>query len=138
MTELVVNSSGAVAVCAVAGVAFGAALGGALRYALAELAFARTRSKLPGTWIANMSACLVAGIAGGLWAQASSVSGAPTHWDTGALAYTAITVGFAGGLSTWSTLAAEILNLARTHFWRAMSYTTLTLLVGAVFAFAGL
>lgn len=139
MTHILLGGSIGAAICAVIAVALGAALGGALRYALAELAVARTGSKLPGTWCANMIACLVGGVAVGIWAQGSSGSGGEIETGVGsALAWAAVMVGFAGGLSTWSTLAGEIVGLARQHFWRAAGYVILTLIDGTIFAFVGI
>lgn len=127
-------SSFSSAVSAILAVAVGAAVGGALRYALAELAVKWGDSKLPGTWTANMLACLVAGAAAVVWSRGTSTSdGMPP-----ALAYAAVMIGFAGGLSTWSTLAGEIVRLKNQHFWRACGYVALTLIGGIIFAFAGM
>lgn len=115
-------------------VAIGAAVGGALRFGLAELAVKWTESKLPGTWSANMLACLVAGVAAAVWSRGTSISDGLTP----ALAYATVMIGFAGGLSTWSTLAGEIAQLSNQHFWRACGYAALTLIGGTIFAYVGM
>ena len=122
------------ALSAILAIAVGAAVGGALRYALAELAVKWADSKLPGTWTANMIACFVAGVAAVVWSRGTSISNGMTP----ALAYATVMIGFAGGLSTWSTLAGEIVRLKNQHFWRACGYLALTLIGGIVFAFAGM
>lgn len=119
---------------AIGAVAAGAAVGGALRYGLAELALKWTASKLPGTWTANMLACAVAGVAVAVWPRGTSASDSMTS----TLAYATVMIGFAGGLSTWSTLAGEIVRLKNQHFWRACGYLALTLIGGTIFAYVGM
>nr|WP_120491163.1 CrcB family protein [Corynebacterium lactis] len=111
-------------------IATGAAIGGAIRFLLAEAAARRFGSKLPGTLAANMIACFIAGVAFAVWPQGTSASG-------GAIGYAAVMVGLAGGTSTWSTLAGEVGQRLSQHFWRAFAYLVLTLIGGAACAFAG-
>ncbi|MDO5030756.1 MAG: CrcB family protein [Corynebacterium sp.] len=134
MTHLLLGTSLSTALLAIASVALGAALGGALRYTLAELAVAWRESKLPGTWTANMAACLAAGVAVTAWSQVPSSS----ENVRPALAYAAVMIGFAGGLSTWSTLAGELVRLRSQHIWRGLSYLILTVVGGEIFAYMGM
>ena len=99
-------------------VAAGAALGGMTRHAFGEISGRVACSALPGTFFANVLACGVAGLAWSLWGN-----GGPAWAFAGA--------GFAGALSTWSTLAREIVELARTRSWWAVGYPVLTALTGA-------
>ena len=89
----------------------GGILGGITRYLLGKA--------LPpylGTLIANMCACLILGVIARLF---------------DAFAYTAGGVGFAGALSTWSTLANELGNLLKTHNYRLFAgYLTATIIGG--------
>ena len=48
-------------------------------------------------------------------------------------------MGFAGALSTWSTLASELASLIKTKKWRKLSmYLGLTLALGLIFAHRGI
>lgn len=134
MTHLLLGTSLSTAIWAILAVALGAALGGALRYTLAELAVKWTESKLPGTWTANMAACLVAGIAVTAWSQVPSSSEGIGR----ALTYATVMIGFAGGLSTWSTFAGELVRLQSQHIWRWLGYLVLTIVGGATFAYIGI
>lgn len=123
----------ALLICAVA---VGAALGGIVRYALAVAAQKKTGTKLAGTFTANMFACLIAGMAYATLRESASASGgAEGLWREASWA--AVMVGFAGGTSTWSTLAGEVGERLSQHFWRALGYLFLTLIGGVACAFTG-
>ena len=91
----------------------GGILGGITRYMLGKA--------LPpylGTLIANMCACLTLGIIARLF-------------EAHSFAYAAGGVGFAGALSTWSTLANELGHLLKTHNYRLFAgYLTATIIGG--------
>lgn len=83
-------------------VATGGFLGGITRYALN-----RTAGNLPGTMIANITACAIIGIT-------------PTHLI--------LAIGFAGACSTFSTLAQHTGTLLKHHHpLHALTYLTTTL-----------
>ncbi len=102
-------------------VAAGAAIGGMARYWFGEISGRVACSALPGTFFANVVACGVAGFAWSLWGD-------------GTLAWAAVGAGFAGALSTWSTLAREIGELSRTRSWWAVGYPVLTIVTGSAAA----
>ena len=100
--------------CAALSVFIGAFAGGIARWALAKI----PRSRV-GTWAANMVACSVLGF---VYAQ-------------GGLVAFAIGTGFAGALSTWSTLAKELGQLIRDRKWsEVLRYALTTALLGLVAA----
>lgn len=105
-------------------VAVGAAGGGASRFTLAVLSERMTGAKIPGTFVANMVACLLAGIVWGLSEQ-NEVSQA------------LFVAGFAGALSTWSTLAGEVISLAKNRSRWCIGYPTLTVIFGSTCALLG-
>ena len=72
----------------------------------------------PGVFAANTVACLVAGLA--------------TGWlDSGSALTVVIVVGLAGGLSTWSTLAAQVgESWLDRKYGTALGYLGATLLAG--------
>ncbi len=103
---------------AVPAVAVGGFLGGLGRWALGRWPGGR-----PGTWGANMVACMVLGVA----------LGGP------GLVPLAAGTGFAGALSTWSTLARELGELARVKRWRTFwTYLGATVIFGIAFAWRGM
>ncbi|QPK78856.1 CrcB family protein [Corynebacterium lizhenjunii] len=91
-------------------VALGAGVGGMLRYALAR--------RLPSPWgtlVANVLATVVAVMA-------------LQYFVAQQLAVALCATGFAGGLSTWSTLARELGTRVRQRRWaKAVGYAMLTL-----------
>ena len=99
-------------------VAAGAALGGITRHWFGEISARIACSALPGTFFANVVACAVAGLAWSLW------GGAGPLWAF-------VGAGYAGALSTWSTLAREAVELWRTRSWWAVGYPVLTAVTGA-------
>lgn len=102
-------------------VAVGAAAGGVVRYCLATASGRVACSAVPGTFTANVAACAVAGFA---WSM----------WGDGTLQWAAAGAGFAGALSTWSTLARETVELARNRSWWAAGYPVSSVLAGAAAA----
>ncbi len=107
-------------------VAAGAFLGGALRWELSRL--------IPGpggTFAANMVGAASIGLALGFF----RLTGVPEA----ALPYAFFVTGFAGGLSTWSTLAKELGGMLRARqYWRCARYAFFTLALGLVLAARGM
>lgn len=104
-----------------ASVAGGAAFGGMTRFWFGRVSARVACSALPGTFAANVLACAIAGFAWVAWGDAS-------------IGWALAGAGFAGALSTWSTLALETVELARTRSWWAVGYPLLTLATGAAAA----
>lgn len=104
----------------VAAVFAGAFLGGALRYLLAQALRAPV-----GTFIANIVGSLALGLAVGFF----RLHPYPEAW------YAFAATGFAGGLSTWSTLAKE---LGQMRPARALRYGFFTLSIGIIAAWRGI
>ena len=94
----------------------GAFVGGVLRYSLS-----RVFPSPVGTFTSNMLGSLALGLSVGFLAE-------------DALGYALCATGFAGGLSTWSTLAKELGTLPRR---RAFRYGFFTLTVGIIAAWRG-
>ncbi|GAB2517256.1 Putative fluoride ion transporter CrcB [Corynebacterium atrinae] len=91
-------------------VAAGGFLGGLGRWALS-----RWPGGLVGTWTANVLACVVVG------AVVAKHDATGLLWGTG----------FAGALSTWSTLARELGELVKRRRWRTVIlYAAATLSAG--------
>lgn len=108
------------AVLSVAAVFVGGFFGG-----LGRWAFSRWPGGRPGTFAANVVACLVLGFAAG--------SGEVWSW-----APLLVGVGFAAALSTWSTLARELADLVLARRWGVFArYVALTVAVGLVAAHRG-
>lgn len=102
---------------AVLAVGAGGFLGGVTRWALAQWP-----GGLRGTFTANLLAVVVLGAVIGLGGG-------------GGLPVLALGTGFAGALSTWSTLAAEIGRLLRERRLRLVAaYTSATLTAGVAVA----
>lgn len=104
------------------------ALGALLRYAASTL-FGRTRTNLPwAVLLVNAIGSLVGGIVLGL-VQSGAI---------GADARLVMLSGFAGGLTTFSTLSVETVQLAIAGRWRtALGSVLANLLLGAALAVAG-
>lgn len=100
--------------------AIGAALGGMARYALWRWATVMACRPVLGTFLANVAASGVAGWAFAMWSS-----------DPGSVWGVAVGAGFAGALSTWSTLAGEIVDFAREKSWWAIGYPLATVAAGA-------
>lgn len=102
----------------VGGIFAGAFLGGISRWALAHIPAPRV-----GTWAANMIACSVLGFV----------------YGQGILVVVAVGTGFAGALSTWSTLAKELGQLIKDkEYSEALRYALATALLGLVAAGFGM
>ena len=52
------------------------------------------------------------------------------RWGDGGMAWAFAGAGYAGALSTWSTLAREVGELSRTRSWWAVGYPVLTIVTG--------
>lgn len=105
------------ALVAIAAVAAGGFLGGISRWALAKVP-----REFLGTWLANVLGSVVLGIA---------VVGP-------GLIPLAAGTGFAGALSTWSTLAKELGGLIKETRWRKLAtYAAATLIAGIAAAWCG-
>ena len=109
-------------------VAAGGFLGGAGRYGLTRV--------LPSpvcTFVANMLGALALGLTVGFFREHAWLADAASS-----PAYAFLAVGFAGGLSTWSTLARELGDmLASKQYRKLLTYTFFTLAVGLVTAWRG-
>ena len=93
-------------------VAVGAFFGGIARWALSHIPHPRA-----GTFTANIAACAVLGFSMAL----------PIAWQIG------LGAGFAGAMSTWSTLAKELGTLYKQRQWREFAkYAAATAAVGIV------
>ncbi|MCT1695847.1 CrcB family protein [Corynebacterium sanguinis] len=98
-------------------VAVGAFLGGLVRWGLS-----RIPGGLAGTLLANLFASIVIGLSLGL----------EPRWQV------FLGVGFAGALSTWSTLAKELGQLIKGRHWRrAGAYAVATAVLGVGGAYLG-
>lgn len=108
------------------GFAVAAFLGGMLRSLLSQWL-----PKRVGTFVANMLASLSAGLAIGF-------SMLVQDQDISEFLLPVIATGFAGSLSTWSTLAAELSELITRKNWKALTrYLFFTLAVGLILAHRG-
>lgn len=108
------------------GFAVAAFLGGMLRSLLSQWF-----PKRVGTFVANMLASLSAGLAIGFAMLIDDQ-------DTFEFLAPVIATGFAGALSTWSTLAAELSELIKRKQWRKLvRYLVFTLAVGLILAHRG-
>lgn len=95
----------------------GGSLGGMLRWALSRIPKARV-----GTWAANVVACTVLGYSAALPGVLPLLVG----------------TGFAGALSTWSTLAKELGTLWKAkQYWLLCRYSLSTAFVGLAAAIWG-
>jgi len=90
---------------------FGTALGSVLRDRIVHVLRTRAGRADLGVLAANLTACAVVGLTAGLAGTAEHTAAANT---THAL----VAVGFAGGLSTWSSLAVEVAGALRARRWR--------------------
>lgn len=102
----------------VGGIFTGGFLGGMARWALSHIPAPRV-----GTWAANMVACSILGFV----------------YGQSLLVVMAFGTGFAGALSTWSTLAKELGQLIRDKdYGEALKYIVATAILGLVAAGFGL
>ncbi len=111
------------------GVAAGGAAGSVLRYAVG-LAFLRSPSAFPtGTLVVNVVGSFLIG----LLARTLSAPTVDPLWRV------ALTVGFCGGFTTFSTFSAEVLTLVQEgRMPRAAAYVGASLLLGVLATLAGL
>jgi len=122
-------------VTALAG-ALGAALGACLRYA-AEVVHARVRAgrvargELRADHVGLPWATLVVNVVGSAVLGAVARGGL-AEWPTALLG-----AGLAGGLTTFSTFAVDVVRLARTAGRLAAGYVALTVVLGVAAAAAG-
>lgn len=82
-------------------VAAGAAVGSVVRDRTVQHLRRRADRADLGVLAVNLAACVVAGVAG----------------RSGPILHVALVVGFAGGLSTWSSLAVEVAGEIRARRW---------------------
>lgn len=106
-------------------VAVGAFFGGMLRYG-----FTRVLPSPVSTFTSNMLGSLAIGLTLGLLA----LTEAPSE----ELISAALAAGFAGGLSTWSTMAKELGDMLKAQqYWKFTKYLGFTVAVGIVVAARG-
>lgn len=110
----------------------GSGLGGVIRFVVGELLKGVVSgSSLPvATFIVNIIGCFIIGIITGMVAHGVNISPA---WRTG------LTVGFCGGLTTFSTFGRETLELLQSgQIGMALCYVALSLVVGIAAAWSGM
>lgn len=103
-------------------VGLGGAAGAVLRY-LSGLLWGSLR----GTFVANTVGCA-------LLASLVALSGSPSARTEPAWWYVLLTLGLAGALTTWSTLAMQVYDLATRDQGRAWGYLLVTLGAGGLVA----
>jgi fluoride exporter len=115
-----------------ASVGLGAGLGGICRYAVTLLFVARLGPGFPfGTFFINLSGSFLIGIIGEL-AQTRAVGIDP-------LLRIALTAGFLGGYTTFSSLAFETLTLAGEREWRlSLAYSLGSVILGVAACYGGI
>ncbi|OFT46113.1 CrcB protein [Corynebacterium sp. HMSC06G04] len=97
---------------------------------MARYGFTKVLPSPVSTFAANMCGALAIGLAYGFIEQ---VSGALSE-----VLYPLAIVGFAGGLSTWSTLAKELGEMLKEkRYWKCIQYLFFTLALGIVLAWRG-
>lgn len=89
----------------------GAFFGGILRWVLGH-----RPGGTAGTWVANALGCTVLGFSAGLSTPVSLLAG----------------TGFAGALSTWSTLARELGQMLQQRRWAALTAYALATIAGGI------
>lgn len=111
----------------------GAVLGGILRFTFARISTRYRNRAEYGTLAANVLACFLAGMVAHAFVKEPSGANAQHYFYVFAL------TGGAGALSTWSTLAGELVTLAKSSRKEAVIYLSATLILGvaaALIAFA--
>lgn len=110
-------------------VLLGGAVGASARYGFATLAQRRTSSwPQVGTFVANMTACLLLGFFVGLG----------TPGVLGPSGQALLSTGFCGALSTWSTFSNELLALeSARRLVEAGLYLLVSIALGLGLSFAG-
>src|SRR6202022_4381987 len=106
------------------------AIGTVTRYALQLLVDPRANNSFPyATLFINLTGCSFLGLVGQLMLGRSNV---PQEWRL------AITVGFFGGYTTFSTFGWETAKLLEKGEWlRTMSYVTVIVVAGLLLTFVG-
>ncbi len=107
------------------------AAGTLLRYALQGIVQERSGSAFPaGTLVVNLLGCFLLGSAGHFALQHLSV---PPEWRM------AITIGFCGAFTTFSTFGWEAVGMLEEGRWAAAgAYTTLSVVGGILAVLAGM
>lgn len=110
-------------------VAFGGAAGSALRYAV-SVWLSRANGAFPvGTFVVNIVGSLLIGLL-------ARVFSTP---DSNAVLRLALTIGFCGGFTTFSTFSAEFVTLVQEgRSGRAVAYVVASVLSGVLAVLAGL
>lgn len=107
------------------------AIGTVTRYALQLLIDPRANNSFPyATLFINLTGCFFLGLLGQLMLDRSNV---PQEWRL------AITVGFFGGYTTFSTFGWETAKLLEKGEWlRALTYVTISVIAGLLLTVAGI
>lgn len=113
-------------------VGLGSGVGGMCRYAIGTLFVARYGPGVPwGTFVINVTGSFLIGIVAE-FAQTRAVSADP-------LVRLALTAGFLGGYTTFSTFSYETVTLARERDWKiTLLYAIGSLLVGVGACYLGI
>ena len=91
-------------------IGLGGALGALSRYGIGTLAKSISSSPLPiGTFVANMIGCFTIGLIAALASESSYI---PKELQA------PLTIGFLGGLTTFSSFSYETIRLLETQDWR--------------------
>ncbi|QQE78799.1 CrcB family protein [Alicyclobacillus sp. SO9] len=102
-------------------VGVGATAGSVLRYGIGSLTVRISQSDFPwGTWVVNVFGALLLGL---IFRNLGTVS-ADVNW------WLLLGTGFCGGFTTFSTMSAESLHLARKSKRKAFIYLGSSLLAG--------
>jgi len=109
----------------------GGALGALSRYGISTVAKNISSSELPfGTFVANMIGCFAIGVVAALATESSYISKE---------LQAALTIGFLGGLTTFSSFSYETIRLAGTQDWRySLANALANVLVGVSMTIAGM
>jgi CrcB protein len=107
-------------------VALGGALGSMLRF---RLRFITSNAKIPmGTLPGNIIASFILGLVTALFADAFFAVQSWQSWF-----YPFLTIGLAGALSTFSSLALEMHQITMKHGWKkSVGYASLTFVTGLI------
>ena len=108
----------------------GSGLGGFCRYLVQDFIYKEKPTIFPlGTFIVNITGCLLIGIFAGLAEKENLLS---TEWRL------ALITGFCGGFTTFSSFGLENINLLRSdNYLYFAGYTILSVIAGFAAVFAG-
>lgn len=111
-------------------IGLGGFLGSVSRYWVQQYVLRHAPGSFPlGTFLVNISGCLLIGLLMGLFERYTAV---PLNWRL------FLTTGFCGGFTTFSTFAYESITLARSSELLLLAcYAAGSLLLGMLAAFAG-